>query len=195
MVKLLVHDQASMELNCPGIYEVSQQLEQDGYHLADHHISSDALTGIEVLIGVDYFSCFISRQRRSKGMSLFVTKDRGVIPFGPLPKWASQQQSHMQFWCARIICESEPDVSQLWKLESIGISREEFSPSKRETISQVCSNIQKSESGYIVRLQFKNNARPSTNYRTACGQLNSLAQCTVQDEKFYDDYNGVVGPR
>ena len=85
-VKLLVYDQVAMELNCPGTYEVPQQLEQDGYRLANHHISSDDLTGIEVLIGVDYFWCFISRQRRAKGMSLFVTKDRGVIPFGPLPK-------------------------------------------------------------------------------------------------------------
>ena len=181
-----------MELNCPGIYKVSQQLEQDGYRLADHHISSDALTGIEVLIVVDYFSCFISRQRRAKGMSLFIAKDRGVIPFGPLPKWTSQQQSHMQFWCACILCESEPDVSQFWKLESIGTSREEFSPSERETISQVHSNIQKSELGYIVRLPFKSDARLSTNYRTTRGQLNSLAQRVAQDEKFYADYSGVV---
>ena len=125
-------------------------------------------------------------------MSLFVTKDRGVIPFEPLPKWASQQQSHMQFRCARILCENEPDVSRLWKLESIGISKEEFSPSKRETISQVRSNIQKSESGYIVRLPFKSDARPSTNYRTAHGQLNSLTQSAAQDGKFYSDYSGVV---
>ena len=96
-------------------------------------------------------------------MSLFVTKDKRVMPFGPLPKWASQQQSHMQFLCARILCESEPDISQLWKLESISISLEEFSPSERETIFQVRSNIQKSESGYIVCLPFKSNARPSTN--------------------------------
>ena len=112
-VKLLVHDKGSMELNYPSIYEVSQQLEQGGYRLVDHHISSDALTGFEVLIRVDYFSCFISRQRRARGMNLFVTKDRGVLPFGLLPKWASQQQSSMQFRCAHILCESEPNVSQL----------------------------------------------------------------------------------
>ena len=99
-VKLLVHDQAPMELNCPGIYEVSQHLEQQGYQLADHYITSDALTGIKILIGVDYFSCFTSRQRRAKGMNLFVTRDRGVIPFGPLPKWASQQQSPTHYRCA-----------------------------------------------------------------------------------------------
>ena len=191
-VKLLVHDQVSMELNCPGIFEVSQQLEQQGYQLTDHYISSDALTGIEILIRVDYFSCFISHQRRAKGMNLFVTKHRGVIPFGSLPKWASQQQSPMHFRCARILSESDPDISQLWKLEQIGITKEELSPSERETVSKVCSNIQKSESGYIVRLPFKSDARPSTKYRIERWQLNSLSQQTVHDEKFYDDYNGVV---
>ena len=44
-----------MEPNCPGIHKVSQQLEQRGFQLADHYITSDALTGIEILIGVDYF--------------------------------------------------------------------------------------------------------------------------------------------
>ena len=97
----------------------------------------------------------------------------------------------MQFRCARILCENEPDASQLWKLESIGISREEFSPSERETMYQVRSNIQKSESGYIICRPFESDTRLSTNYRTAHGQLNSLAQCAVQDEKFYDDYSGV----
>ena len=49
-VKLLVHDQASVELNCSGIHEAIQQLEGQGYQMADHYITSDALTGIEVLI-------------------------------------------------------------------------------------------------------------------------------------------------
>ena len=64
-VKLLVHDQALMELNCSGIHKVTRQLEEQGYQLADRCATSDALTGIEVLIGVDYFSCFIYRQRRA----------------------------------------------------------------------------------------------------------------------------------
>ena len=49
-----------MELNCPGIHEVTQQPGSQGYQMADRFITSDALTGIEVLIGVNYFSCIIS---------------------------------------------------------------------------------------------------------------------------------------
>ena len=164
-----------MELNCLGIHEVKQQLGSQGYQMADSFITSDALTGIEVSIGVDYFSCFISRQRRTRVVNLFVPRDRGLIPFRPLPKWVPEQQSTSnQYRCVRILCKDNPYISQLWKLDQIGITKGEFSPSERETISQVRSNLQKSESGYIVCLPFKSDARQSINYRTACRQLNSL---------------------
>ena len=48
-----------MELNCPGIHEVTQQFGSQGYQVADRFITSDALTGTVVLIDVNYFSCFI----------------------------------------------------------------------------------------------------------------------------------------
>ena len=52
-VTLLVHDSASMGyLNCPGLFDVAQRLESKGFHLADHDLTSDALTGIEMLIGL-----------------------------------------------------------------------------------------------------------------------------------------------
>ena len=49
---LLVHDSAAMgNFHSPGLYEVAQKLESKGFNLADHNITSDALTGIEILIG------------------------------------------------------------------------------------------------------------------------------------------------
>ena len=118
---MLVHDSAAMGyFHSPGLFELAQKLEQKGFNLADRNITSDALTGIEILIGVDNFTRLIVRQRRSMGTSLFVTKGGGVIPFGPLPKWATttlQQSTHMR--CALIVCSSKPEfvVSELWELE------------------------------------------------------------------------------
>ena len=78
LITLLVHDSAAMDyLNCPGLFKVMQKLENKGFHLADHSITSDALTGIEILIGVDHFTRLIIRQKRSQGTSLFVTKVGG----------------------------------------------------------------------------------------------------------------------
>ena len=54
------------------------------------------------------------------------------------------------------------------------------------------SNIQQTESGYIIRLSFKDETRPSLNYRTARGQLNQLVQRVENDEQFGQQYNKVV---
>ena len=44
---LLVHDSAAMDyFHSPGLYEVAQKLESKSFDLADHNITSDALTGI-----------------------------------------------------------------------------------------------------------------------------------------------------
>ena len=131
---MLVHDSTAVGyFHIPGLFELAQKLEQKGFNLADRNITSDALTGIEILIGVDNFTRLIVRQRRSMETSLFVTKGRGVIPFGPLPKWAtatSQQSTHTR--CTRIVCSSKPEfeVSELWELERVGILPDDFSPSE-----------------------------------------------------------------
>ena len=196
LLTMLVHDSATMGyFHSPGLYEVAQKLESKSFNLADHNITSDALTGIEILIGVDNFTRLIVRQKRLLGTSLFVTRGGGVIPFGPLPRWAvSTSQQSSQVRCACIICENKPEleITQLWELERVGILPESFSPSERETMSLVHSNMQKSESGYIVRLPFKDDTRPSVNYRTAHGQLNHLVQRAENDEQFGQHYNKVV---
>ena len=119
-----------------------------------------------------------------------------MIPFSPLPRWATStsKQSTSQTRCARIICESKPEieVTQLWDFERIGIVPESFSLNERETISIVRSNMQHSESGYIVRLPFKDDTHPSVNYRTARGQLNQLIHCVENDEQFGQQYDKVA---
>ena len=52
--------------------------------------------------------------------------------------------------------------------------------------------MQQTESGYIVRLPFKDETRPSENYRTARGQLNQLVQRVESNEQFEQQYNKVV---
>ena len=52
--------------------------------------------------------------------------------------------------------------------------------------------MHQTESGYIVRLPFKDETRPSVNYRTARGQLNHLVQRAENNEQFEQQYDNVV---
>ena len=52
--------------------------------------------------------------------------------------------------------------------------------------------MQKCESGYIVQLPFKDDTRPSVNYRTTRGQLNHLVQHAENDEQYGQQYSKVV---
>ena len=64
LITLLVHDSAAMGyFNCPGLFKVAQKIESKGFHLADHNITSDALTGIEILIGDDHFTRLIVKTK------------------------------------------------------------------------------------------------------------------------------------
>ena len=197
-IKLFVHDSASVwYLNCPGIHNVVKMLEIQVHRLADRNITSDSLTGIELLIGVDYFAHFISRQKQASGISLFVTRGGGLIPFGTIPKWALSNEPTPytgHYTCTRIVCESKPELelTELWSLERIGITQENLSPSEKETVSIVRSSLEKSEKGYIVRLPFKDESRPSVNYRNAKGQLNSLIQRVSRDENLAKQYGEIV---
>ena len=116
------------------------------------------MTGVELLIGIHYFEQFIRRQKRASGISLFVTRGGGVIPFSTFPKWAIHSESSNvymgNFTCAGIICESKPEseLTELWDLEHIGIKQDSLSPTERETVSIVLSSMEKSAAGYIVCL-------------------------------------------
>ena len=117
-IKLLVHDSASMGyLNCLRIHNVVRMLETQGHQLADRNITSGSLTGIELLIGVDYF--------------------------GTIPKWAlgNKPTPYAGHTCSRIVCESKPELklTEFWDLECIGVTQENLSPSERETVSIVRS--------------------------------------------------------
>ena len=57
---MLVHDSAAMGyFHSPGLFELAQKLEHKGFDLVDRNITNDALTGIEILIGVDNFTRLI----------------------------------------------------------------------------------------------------------------------------------------
>ena len=109
--------------------------------LANCDITSDNPSGIEILIGVDYFSCFITRQRRVKEINLFVLRG-GLIPYELMPKClVSKKTFYIKHRCAHITCDNHPDVTELLALDRISITKEKFSPAEQETVSAVKANL------------------------------------------------------
>ena len=100
------------------------------------------------------------------------------------------------YTCARIVCESKPELelTELWDLECIDITQENLSPSERATVSIVRSSLEKSDKGYIVRLPFKDESRPSVKYRNSKGQLNSLIQRVSHNKILGEQYDKIVNP-
>ena len=81
---MLVHDSAAMGyFHSPGLFELAQKLEHKGFDLADRNITNDALTGIEILIGVDngVFGKLPSHQMAVARMCL-IGKEIREIHFG-----------------------------------------------------------------------------------------------------------------
>ena len=103
--KLLVYDQAAMDIQYPGLSNVARDLESRGMQLADRDITSDNPSGIGILIRVDYFPCFITCQRRVNLMNLFMLRG-GLIPYEPMPKWlVSRKTFCIKHRCACITCD------------------------------------------------------------------------------------------
>ena len=121
-----------------------------------------------------------------------------MIPFGTIPRWAIHTESSNaytgNYTCTRIIFEPKPELelSELWDLEHIGSTQDDLFPTKRETVSIVCSFMEKSVAGYIVRPPFKHTTRPSVNYRSAKGQLNSLIQRVSHDANLGKQYDDII---
>ena len=135
-------------------------------------------------------------QRKIKGVNLFVSSG-GLIPFGPLPKWSLRASNSTNYGpqptvCAKAVCEIDPNIERMWELETIGINKEDMSPTETLTVNQVKATTRKTNAGYEVRLPFKSDERPLVNYRIAKGQLNSLQERMQNNPLLFQQYDAVI---
>ena len=93
-------------------------------------------------------------------------------------------------YCNRVLFE--PPLESLWDLETIGISTERFTHDEKIAVSSVISEMEHTAQGYVVKLPFKSDERPSNNLRNAHAQLNSLATKFKKDVELFEQYNNVM---
>ena len=195
-MKLLVHEHASTVIHCPGIHNVIETLKGSGVKLADDSIDCDVIRDVDVLIGIDYFSYFITGHRMINGVKMFVSSG-GLIPYGLLPKWAISDSNSLTHGlqptiCSKVACEIDPNIERMWDLETVGINKEYMSPNETLTVNQGKATTKKTNEGYEVRLPFKSDERPPVNFRIAKGQLNSLQEKMKRNPLLFKQYDAVI---
>ena len=119
-----------MELNCPGLHNVAETLKSQSHKLADCFMTSDAFTGIKILIGVDYFFVLFCMQIEEGTGYESLCNQRGCNSVWTVTV-VVLVSNNQQFMSACILCENKPNVAELWELDRIGITMEEFPPLER----------------------------------------------------------------
>ena len=181
-----------------------ERLNSKGVHLTDREVEDD-VKDVAAVIGADHFAKFVRGVKRVDGVDVFCTAG-GYMVYGNLPfdgQSVPDQTTLQSITVSKISLEnvevemcdvssvSEPQVSQLWELDCIGITDDKFTPSEQNAIQLFSETIEYREQKYWVRLPWK--VSPEilpTNYRTAVGQFSSLMrslQKTPRKLKFYDD--------
>ena len=77
-------------------------------------------------------------------------------------------------------------------MDTIGIKDERYTVSEKQAMSQITQTLVKNDLGYSVGLPFKNDERPSVNYRAAHAQMFSLLQKLKIQVEMYENYQKVI---
>ena len=210
--RLIVHDNVCTPITCAGLKQMHRDLRKRGIKLADPDIRSEVLDDIQILIGVDYFSKVVTTTRRIGNYDTLVTP-AGVAPFGQThTKLANNELngSVAHVHCSRLTVDTTPKLShitpecnnindkldysieQLWSLDTIGIKPEQYTTREQVTVDKVVSSLSKTPDGYVVKLPFDSEIRPSVNYKTAYAQMANLVSKFQRDVEMYEQYQNVI---
>ena len=194
-VTAVVNPEVGKPVYIQGYSKAINTLSKEGLQMADPN-PSDTLQDIQLILGVDYMPLLFKRKVHFLGVELFDTAV-GHVVWGQLPQWTREPEpprapaiSMKQFF-ANVDTPLEPNVENLWSLESVGITFEEHSHLETKTIQFFKETVRKLPTGYSIKLPFKSSDRPALNYARAIAQLNSLK--TKADAKFiFEKYQAIL---
>lgn len=179
-------------ISVPGLTRVTKMLKEAGLELADKHLTSDVIDGIELVIGGDFYGEFITglatysqtRLSRSSG---------GYLIYGQIPNKETDCSENVHNALVARLCiqpdpteigqlreESEVEIHKLWDLDTIGIDTQKPPPDDCLAYHSYIDSVQFTGNKYYVRLPWKLNCpQLPSNYSVALGQLKSLTNTLV----------------
>ncbi|XP_068232105.1 uncharacterized protein [Palaemon carinicauda] len=189
-------------INTPGYTRTVRMLEANRIRLADQRPDDNA-AGIKIIPGTDYLPRLLKRTHNIQGVNLFSTPASYVV-WGELPDWSRpdldpRDISAVTITINRIDVDSpmtlNPPLENLWKLDTIGITKEPFSHLEGKAVDLFKRTTQYKTGKYVVLLPFKSDKRPASNYARAFAQLMSVKksknlQLVTDYRKILDEYLG-----
>ena len=182
-VNFLVTDKVDVKLHSPGLKRAAEFLSSKGVRLVDRKVEDD-MSDVAAVIGADYFAKFVRGVKKIHGINMLCTAGGHMI-YGGLSSAGQSCTDQVVFQSVTVsritigeveaeTCQvnsvSEPPVSQLWELDTIGIVDDKFSPSEKNAVKLFSETIEYKEQKYWVRLPWKMSPEVlPTNYRMAIG--------------------------
>ncbi|XP_068214098.1 uncharacterized protein [Palaemon carinicauda] len=184
-------------INTPGYTRTVRTLEAKGIRLVDQRPDDNA-AGIEIIVGADYLPRLLERTHNIQGVNLFSTP-AGYVVWGELPDWSSPDMdprdvSAVTITINRIDVDSlmtiNPPLENLWKLDTIGITKEPFSHLEEKEVDLFKGTTQYKTRKYVVQLPFKCDKHPASNYARAFAQFMSVKKS--KNPQLFTDYRKIL---
>lgn len=190
-LELLVVDILPTDISTPGLVSTVRRLKKKRVPLADPQITSDQIS-VSMLIGADLYHFFVEGSSYLYGMNLIHTP-MGKMLSGPLPRDTRRgtvSTTHVAAYKCGV--EFWDEVTKLWELETIGISRYELKVDDAKIYESFDQLIDFRDGQYCSQLPWKEN-RPTLpdGFGLAAGRLNSTLKQLAKKTGQLDAYNSV----
>ena len=180
-ISAVVIDKLPNNINTPGLTKTAKHLARR-HELADKHLQSDIVTGIDLVIGADHYGRFITGLSQKSGIDVLQSSG-GLVIYGPIPLATGSpiNVNHVSVYnlsvhSSPLEIESNQDLTpRMWDLTNMGISPDEQSVSDDVAYKLFLKTVKYEDNKYWVRLPWRTNA-PSlpNNYQRARSQCLSL---------------------
>ena len=122
----------------------------------DHDLT-DHINKIDLLIGADFYPKLVHGVIKVKGIN-FLKVQNGLVVYGNLPTIFVNTQKEVQVAMVTNVClqpslnSKETDISNVWKIDSIGIKPEQITHEEAFVLENCKKNVQYNDDQNWIKL-------------------------------------------
>ena len=174
----VVRENLPKNIRTDGLKKCIDYLRKCNIKTSDPYLT-DSIDEVDVMIGADSYPKLVTGLLKLKGIN-FLKVPGGLVPYGELPDKFRVEHSAVQSALVTNVCTipsnnlEEPDISNLWKMDPIGIHQESITQEEAFVIENYQNTVKYYDEQYWVTLPWRiNKPYLPTNYKLALNRLNS----------------------